>query len=413
MICKQIKIKSYRNIKDASIEFSDGVNVIKGFNAQGKTNLLEAISLISTGRPFRRATDSELIMHGEAQAEVELFYKTRSFSSSVRYVIDRVKGKTLYKRKQEQKKLSHVFGYFRTVLFCPAHLSIVQDGPAVRRAWIDMFLSQTYFFYLKQLQSYGKLLQQRNALLKEMRSSLQPQDFYRSFDLTERFSESELALLETLSLQLADASARISDLRYKHLCRISPILDSFYERITADYPLKERLELRYISNAYANGVEVFDTEGYRAVMETPDGVMTSPREAALREKYLSLYKKYAIKEIRSGTSGFGCHRDEIEIYLNGMEARTFASQGQQRTVALAMKLAEGRLAYEMTDDHPVFLLDDVLSELDEKRKAFVLGELRDCQVIITSCETIDPQVIEISPSVRVIRAENGSFTVEK
>ena len=413
MIYKSIKIKTFRNIKEASIEFSDGVNVIKGLNAQGKTNLLEAINLISTGRPFRRATDADLIMHGEQQAEVELAYKTRSFSSSVRYVIDRTKGKTLYKRKQEQKKISHVFGYFRTVLFCPAHLSIVQDGPAVRRAWIDMFLSQTYFFYLKQLQSYNKLLQQRNALLKEMRSSLQPQDFYRSFSLSERFPESTVALLETFSLQLADASAKISDLRYKHLCRIAPILDSFYERITADYPLKEKIELRYVSNAYANGIETFDPDAYRAVMETPDEVMTSPREMAIREKYLSLFKTYAIREIRSGTSGFGCHRDEIEIYLNGTEARTFASQGQQRTIALAMKLAEGQLAYEMTDDHPVFLLDDILSELDEKRKAFVLGELKGCQVIITSCETIDRQVIDASPSVRVIRAENGAFTVEK
>ena len=336
MICKRIECRNFRNIEDAVIEPAEGVTVLCGSNGEGKTNALEAVYLFAQGRSFRTAHDREFVKFDAEFAEIKLSFadKNREHDMLIRYLPN---GTRMCKRNDIiVRRMSEFIGYFRAVLFCPAHLSIIKDGPSVRRMFLDIAISQLKPFYMLSLQRYNNILTQRNSLIKNYYNS--PETFHRTVTI---WSE-----------QLAAEAAVISAERAKYVAR----LDGFTEKIIHDMTnSRETVRLTY----------------------------NKPRT---KEEYLHLLAENPEREIRAGSTLWGTHKDDIEITINGRDARSFASQGQQRSIALAMKLAEGEISREVSGEYPVFLLDDIFSELDAERRAFMTNGLHGRQVIMTSCE---------------------------
>ncbi len=366
MECNRIKIRNFRNIEEAELSFDAGVNILVGDNAQGKTNLLEAIGFTAIGKSFRTNHEEELIRFGEDFAEVSL-----DFTDSVRQQNITVRMMPGHRRRIEQNRvkvarLSDIVGAFRTVLFCPTHLSLIREGPGERRNYLDIALSQLYPVYLKSLQQYNQILKQRNKLIRSA-----PED-RRTFDST----------VEFWSSQLAHQAAQIARYRMRYLKRAAPYIASCFAEMTNE---REVPTVVYAGSSHAEPEEYEDV-------------------GATGKAYFDLLMKNHDREIGAGSTLWGIHKDDIDILLNGRSARAFASQGQQRSLALAMKLAEGEVCFEVTGERPVFLFDDVFSELDASRRAYLSGKISGRQVIITTCEPFG-----ISGG-KLIRVENGRYT---
>ncbi len=365
MECKKIRIRNFRNIREAELAFDSGVNILVGDNAQGKTNLLEAIGFTALGKSFRTSHEEELIRFGEEFAEISL-----DFCDSVRDQNITVRMMPSRRRRIEQNgvkvgRLSDIVGEFRTVLFCPEHLSLIKDGPSERRNYLDIALSQLYPVYLKSLQMYNQLLKQRNKLIRNA------VDDRKTFDNT----------VEFWSAQLAHEAAVIARYRVKYLQRAMPHIAACFREMTDS---KEEPSVLYEGSSHGEPESYFDAK-------------TTERA------YFDLLMNNHDREIGAGSTLWGIHKDDIEILLNGRSARAYASQGQQRSLALAMKLAEGEVCCEITGEVPVFLFDDVFSELDASRRAYLSGKISGRQVIMTTCESGG-----ISGG-KIIRVKNGEY----
>lgn len=357
MILKKIEYQNFRNIKEATLIFNPGVNLLYGDNAQGKTNAIEGIYLCAQGRSHRTAREKDYILYGEEFAKVTLDYADsfRDKRLELRYL--KTGRKFCKKNGLAVKKMSEFIGNFRAVIFCPEYLSIVRNGPGERRNFLDSALCQLDSEYLSALQKYATALSQRNRLLSEY--SFHPDAFEETGDL---WAEKIAEMGEILSFK------------------------------RAEYLEKVEKEVKMLFSEMTNGEE------------RPELIYKKPMK---KEEYMAQFLSGKQREIRAGTTLFGVHRDDIEILLNGKQARIFASQGQQRSLAVAMKLAEGSVSKEKTGEYPVFLLDDVLSELDDKRKRFILSGLAERQVIITCC---DEKEVEKIADGRVICVEKGQYT---
>lgn len=366
MYCKKICVRDFRNIEDQEVSFSGGVNVLYGNNAEGKTNLLEAIFYASLGKSFRAAHSTEIIRFGAESAEISLDYTDKDRTQNIKLQVYRDKRRRVEKNGVKIDKMSEIVGGFRSVLFCPEHLSLIKDGPAMRRNYLDVAISRIYPLYMKALQRYNYILKQRNALIKNAYLDR------ASFDAT----------VEIWSDQLAREAAAISRYRVKYIKRTAQKMSECFSDMVGE---RETVALSYVGTAHTGEEEYLDTK-------------------VAAEKYFELLMSAHDREIAAGVTLFGVHKDDIEIKLNGKSARLYASQGQQRSLSLALKIAEGEICREEYGDYPVMLLDDVLSELDEGRRAYLMNELSGKQVIITSCEKI------ASDCARVIRVESGRYT---
>ena len=342
MICKKIEYKNFRNCERAIIEPDSRVTVLNGENGQGKTNFLEGIYLCASGKSFRTVHENELVRFGSDFGQIDMTFFDGKRDNTISFRIVPKLNKRFCKINDVPiTRLSDIVGRFRAVLFCPEHLSIVKDGPSVRRRFIDLALSQTDTDYLRSLQKYNSLLSQRNALIKMARDR-------RNDSL---FLDGERAWSE----QMACEAEIISHKRSKYVQRLNTLVCNITSDMTSG---REITALTY---------------------QTP----------RTKEEYLSLLSDNLERELHAGVTLFGVHKDDISIILNGKEARSFASQGQQRTIALAMKIAEGEISKEISGSYPVFLFDDILSELDDKRKDYLISGMGERQVIITSCNKID------------------------
>lgn len=336
MTVKSVSYRSFRNIESAVIEPSGGINLLYGANAEGKTNALEGIYMFACGRSFRGAKEKELIRFGDEAAAVKLEFtdKRRSHCLEIRTAGN---GRRVFIRNGvPMKRLSEFVGCFRAVLFCPQHLEIIKSGPAERRQFTDSALTQLYPDYVRALQRYNRILKERNSLIKSYFENP------GSFDST----------IGIWNEQLGDAAETVALQRYEYVKKLNESAKAVFSDMTSG---REVPELKY----------------------------TEPKSA---DEYKRLLENGTEREIRAGTTLFGPHRDDITVTLNGREARLYASQGQQRSIALAMKLAEGEISARESGEYPVFLFDDVLSELDNERRSYLLGGLCGRQVIMTSCE---------------------------
>ncbi len=355
MFVKKIKYLNYRNIDKAEIIPDPCVTVLSGRNGQGKTNALEGIYMFSGMRSFRTQHDSELVNFDATFAELKLDYNNgiRSCTMSQRYVPSIGKRFTTY-NGINITKMSETVGNFKTVLFCPEHLSIVRDGPSERRRFLDTAISQTDSVYLKTLQNYKHILSQRNALIALAKEKKDDKVFSRTGEMW--------------SVMLAEQSEVISKTRHEYVKKLNQKAGAILSDMSQG---KEKAVFKY-------------------------------RHPRTRADFLKLLTENVEREIRAGVTLYGAHKDDIDIYLNDREARFFASQGQQRSIALAMKMAEGDIVFDITDHNPVLLLDDILSELDSTRREYLLSGFGNKQVIITSCD-------DIKFSAKVYRVEEGKI----
>ena len=344
MIIKRFKAEGFRNIDACDIEFSAGVNLLHGNNAQGKTNAIEGIYVFSRGKSFRAHDDAELIKFGSPGFRIFIEYESDGTTETLEYAMfgkDRLRKKNGYKLK----KVGEMIGSFRSVLFYPDDLKLVKGGPEERRNFLNVAISQCYPSYIKYYSDYKKALENRNCLLK----------------LASKGMYADEREIESWSHSMAEYASYIYLMREEYVEALSRYATSIMNDISEG---GERLLIEYES----------DVEGGLREREV------------IRDRYKEVFTRSLTREMAAGVSLYGPHRDDVKILINDKDARSFASQGQQRSVVLSLKLSEGEVVRELFGEYPVFLFDDVLSELDEKRRSYVLSGTRDKQVIITSCE---------------------------
>ncbi len=371
MFCRNIYVENFRNIDMASVDFTEGTNVLIGENAQGKTNLLEAIYMTSLGKSFRIGNDKDVIEFEKEYCYVRNQYTddTRDMEVAMRIFKDR-RAKVIEQNKVKIRKTSEMVGGFKVVLFCPEHLSILKDGPAERRNFFDVAIAQIRPLYIKSLQRYNTILKERNALL---RSAV---DDRSSFNST----------IDLFSSQLAHEAAVITSYRVAYADKLKNYVADCFADMTGG---RERPTLEYISTSKLSLDDCHDTK-------------------KVEQAYFELYSSNHEREIATESTLWGVHKDDLDICLDGNRARIFASQGQQRSLSLALKLSEGEIIREECGgDYPVFLFDDVLSELDRERRSYLLSNLGGKQVIMTCCENIGID------ADRIVRVNRGRFSLEK
>lgn len=361
MVLKELRARSFRNIKEESVRFSPGVNLLFGNNAEGKTNLLEAVYYFARGKSFRGASDRELCSFGSDFFEIEAQFCAEGREQKLSY---------LYSQKEKIKKRNgapvdraqDMIGHLRAVLFHPEHLLLVKGSPQLRRDFLNIAISQIDPSYIRFYTEYKKLLEERNSLLKfQQRGMYTPREE-----------------MEVYSLRLAASAARIHRLRSEYISLLAPTAETMMKDISGGR------ELLFIS--YLTEVKGEDEED-------------------IRRQYEALFLSDISREVSAGYTLFGPHHDDIEIHLSGHAAREYASQGQQRSITLAMKVAEGEVCRRLAGEYPIFLFDDVLSELDEVRRRFLLSSLGERQILITACDGRD---FDLS-GANLIRTEGGRY----
>lgn len=365
MIVKSIALDFFRNYLHFEADFSPQVNVICGENAQGKTNLLEAVGYLSTAASHRARYDRELIQFGVDHAflKAEVFSRERDFSLEAR--LSRSERRQLFSNGVRLKTAGELSGIINTVFFCPEDLFLIRDGAAERRRFLDECICQLRPRYAAALAEYRRLYDQKTRILRDW--------------------EEKPSLLDTLddfNLRMAQTGAVMIHYR-AHFVRK---LGEFAPDIHRDFSgAREKLGLRY---------------------ETVSTVQDP--EAGVREilpRLLEHQESHRKAELESRQCLSGPHKDDLAVELDGRSARSFASQGQTRTAALSLKLGSREIFYHDTGEWPVLLLDDVLSELDRKRQSFVLNRIRGGQVFITCCED---EKLEHLEGGRVFQICNGA-----
>lgn len=332
MIIKSIELKNFRNYEDLNLQFDKGTNILYGDNAQGKTNILEAAYLSGTTKSHKGSKDKEMIRFGEEESHI----RTVVVKNEKEYQIDmhlRSRGaKGVAVNKIPIKRASELFGILNIVFFSPEDLNIVKNGPAERRRFIDSELCQIDKLYLSDLTKYNKILNQRNALLKEI-----------------NFRSGAADTLPVWDEQLLEYGRRIIKSRKQFIEELNEIIHDIHYKISGG---KENLILKYEPNI--------------------DDIFFEDELSKARNKDLKLCQ-----------TTVGPHRDDMLFSNNGVDIRRFGSQGQQRTAALSLKLSEIDLVKRVINNTPVLLLDDVLSELDSSRQNYLLNSINDIQTIIT------------------------------
>ena len=364
MIVKDIEFENFRNIESEKIEFSEGINVIYGENAQGKTNIIEGIYLFARGKSFRAFKDKELVKFDKSVAYAKMNFESKENETLLGVEIPKSQSKKFYRNKIKVAKTSEIIGEFRAVLFCPSHLGIIKDSASVRRKFLDVAISQLRPVYIKIMARYNTVMEERNAILKMM---------------PEERRENE-ALMDIYSEELSSLCADIADIRNEYIKKLDYWVSVFFDDMTKG---KEKPKITYESNASENDFE---------------------NRESLKNRYLDLLKNNKEREYKYGATLFGIHKDDLKIEINGRDSRFYSSQGQQRSLALAMKMAEGEISREGKGEYPVFLFDDVLSELDDTRKKYVLSNISSRQVIITGC---DKGVFENTSDCNFIYIKDG------
>lgn len=341
----RICLNGFRNYDYEWVDFASGINVITGANAQGKTNLLEAVYLVSTGKSFRTRFDREMVKFGYSAGEVLAEVGSGGRKQTVKMTLRPGMRKSIA-INGVKSTAADLTGKFSCVLFCPDDLDLIKDGPAARRKLMDNAISQLRPGYAKLITDYNRLYEQKAAILRDWREK-----------------PSLLEPLDDFSDQMCKLSAQIIRYRAAFSLRLHDVATEIHRDFSGG---RDSLRLHYTTVSTVKDPMASAADVYYDLCEHQE----THRKA----------------EIDSGLCLSGCHKDDIEIYVNDMPARNFASQGQTRTAALSIKLAEREIHLQEFGEYPVLLLDDVLSELDPGRQEFVLNRIGGGQTLITCCE---------------------------
>ena len=363
MRVNKLSLKNYRNLCEETVEFDEKINVICGENAQGKTNLIEALWLLTGARSFRGAKDKDLVMFGCDRTEVcgEIEFSDRKNEIEIKIA----QGKRLATVNGINRGAAPaIIGLFKAVIFSPEHLTLIKGGPENRRKLIDAAICQLKPTYPALLVRYNKVLRQRNVLLKEM--SWRPE----SADL-----------LDVWDRKTADYAGEIVGERIKYVKMLSQRAKNLYEEISGG----EMFEISYSAQ------DKLEKMSKKEIAEEILKKLTDARKT----------------DVSRGFTSVGAHRDELNVKINGNSAKLFGSQGQQRSCVIALKLAEAGIIGKVTGETPVILLDDILSELDENRQMYMFRNVTESQTFITGC--VRPKIDE---KFRVFVVKNGKVSKE-
>ena len=397
MYIKTLKLKNYRNYEEIEVKFDPNINIIYGNNAEGKTNLLESIYLCSTSKSHRNAKENDIINFNKDESHIKLIFCRgklnvgndilslnvgASTASPKNEIIDiqlnKDSKKGVAKNGIKVEKLSEFLGFFNVIMFAPEDLNIIKDGPAVRRKFLDIELSQTDKIYVNIIQNYNKTLNQRNALLK---------DIYKTtgnnrYDL--------LQMLDTYDEQLVNYGLEVIKKRSENIKNLAEKIYKIHLLISDN---KEKLIVGYENDIIS--------------VNQPVGAST----ASPKEIYLKKLQETRDLDIKNQYTMIGPHRDDISFKVEDKDIRKFGSQGQKKTAAISLKLSELEMLKEKINDTPVLLLDDVFSELDETRQKLLVSNLQGIQTIIT-CTGIKKNIFDLLKPEKIFNVSNNTV-VEK
>ena len=351
MRIKRLKVENFRNLEKLDIEFSDGVNIIYGNNAQGKTNIIEAIYIFSFGKSFRANRDIELLKFDEEYflSNIEIMKKDRELEMD--FGFDKLSNKKMIKVNGViQKKISDIIGKLNVVVFKPEDIKIVTDAPSVRRKYIDYLISSISKGYLENITKYKKVLEERNNLLKEIKVKLKGNRVLEKND--EDFLDVYDKLLSKLNCEIYNERKRVIE-------KLNNYIYGIHLKLTENYINNEKLHIKYVSNV----------------------------EEDIQKMYNDLIKS-RLNDINKGYTSFGIHRDDYIISINSLDVSIYGSQGQKKSSIISLKLSELKVIEEVIGEKPVLLLDDYMSELDERRRLKFLDIIEDIQIIITTTHKI-------------------------
>lgn len=354
MYIESVQLKNFRNYESLELDLSPGTNIFYGNNAQGKTNILEAIYLCGTTKSHKGSKDKDMIRFGEDEAHIRMMVNRDELSYKIDMHLRKNKAKGVAINGLPIKKASELFGVVNLVFFSPEDLNIIKNGPGERRRFLDLELCQLDKIYLTDLASYNHIVNQRNKLLKDI--YVQP---------------SLKSTLEIWDMQMAEYGRRIIEKRREFIRELNETVRKIHYNLTGGL---EELEVIYEPSSEAEGLE---------------SAISSNRERDMRMKLTSV----------------GPHRDDLCVMANGIDIRRYGSQGQQRTAALSLKLSEIYIVKSKIKDTPILLLDDVLSELDSNRQTYLLESIHDIQTLIT-CTGLDDFVshqFEINKVFQVVK----------
>ena len=361
MYIKELKLKNFRNYKDLAIYFDRRVNLITGQNAQGKTNLIESLYMSSMGRSFRTSHDSEMIMFGEQSAYIKVVCEKEFTDTKVEILLSDIPRKAIKKDGVSIRKTADLLENIIIVIFSPDDLKIVKDEPEKRRKFIDRELSQIKPAYFDAFVRYRRALSERNSYLK-------------NDDIQE-------SMLEIWDDGLIRYGALLMKYRSEFIEDLSRIAGNIHSRITNG---KENLGLRYVPNiTFAGDINTQEEFIERELVAARD------------------------RDIRNRTTTVGPQKDDISFLIDNINVRNFGSQGQQRTSALSLKLAELEIIKQETGENAILLLDDVMSELDEERREYLIRALSENQIFITTTD-IDDSLMRAYPDAKIIKIEHGT-----
>lgn len=350
MKVNKLYLKNFRNISEIEIEPSDEINVICGENAQGKTNIIEALWLFSGAKSFRGSKDLELIKKGENEAKICADFTFLGVENTVEIKINETKKAFL--NEKSLASASKLAGNFNAVIFSPVDLSLIKEGPQVRRKFLDLAIGQIYPNYIEILKSYKRAVMQRNTIIKDL-----------------KYDKTVEVMLDVFEKEIACLGEKIIKYRKNYIEELKKFLPQIYSGLSGG---KEKISAVYVADSEFN-----------------------------IEKSLKDSRK---EDMYSGVTSIGPHRDNVKFLINGDDSRAFGSQGQQRSVALSLKLSQAEVAREITGEQPICLLDDVMSELDVTRQNYILNHIKGRQAFITCC---DPSNTARLKEGKIFEIKNG------
>ena len=353
MYIKKIKLLNFRNYEEEEIELVNNINIFYGDNAQGKTNIIESIYLCSIGKSFRTNKDIELINFNKNFLSISVDYEKKDRNGNIK--IDIKDKKNIYNNGIKLKKISELLGNINIVLFTPEDINILRDGPEKRRKFLDLMIGQLRPNYIYLLNLYNDTLKQRNNYLKQIKEYKKDEN-----------------LLDIWDEKLAEYGEKIYRYRLQYVEKIKEKINIIHEKITDK---KEKINIEYISNCKN------------------------------KEEYLKLLKERRKLDIIKGFTTKGIHRDDINLYINDKLVGIYGSQGQNRTSVLSLKMCELQIIYDEIGEYPILLLDDFMSELDEKRRTSFIKNIEKIQVIITCTDKLELKNLDC----KIFNVENGKI----
>ncbi len=375
----RLKLSNFRNYDSIDVSFSSGTNIILGKNAQGKTNLLEAIFMCAIGKSLRAKKDCDLVKWGKENGKIELEVEKKFGKSKIEIYLFNKGKKAIKINSLPIKRIGELLGELRCVFFAPDELKLIKESPEDRRRFMDIDLSQISKTYFNLLGKYEKIIASRNKLLKDYKDK----NNIKKSNIQKLNFEELKSMISIYDQQLAECASKITISRNNLIVSLAPFAEKAHDFLTDK---KEKLEIEY------QGAFVF-----------PKELLSIEKDfQQIKNKFISSYEKNFEKDVFLGYTTIGPHRDDIKVLINGIDVKSFCSQGQQRTAALSLKLAELEIIKEQTGDMPILILDDVLSELDLSRRTKLLKFCALTQTFISS--TDKPERI---PNSNIIKIDNA------